>query len=168
MDRRAFLKWATHGLGVVFGAVIGVPAIAYLIDPRNRPAPPSGFRDVARLSELQVNMPHQVVIRDIRSDAWTLHPNDEIGRVWLIKRDDKTVDAFTSICPHLGCSINFETSNNSFLCPCHGGTFGVQGGKVSGPVPRGMDSLECKIDGETIRVKYENFKQGEVEKVLKT
>ena len=44
----------------------------------------------------------------------------------------------------------------------------MQGGKVSGPVPRGMDSLECKIDGETIRVKYENFKQGEVEKVLKT
>ena len=44
MDRRTFLKWATHGLGVVFGAIIGVPAIAYLIDPRNRPAPPGGFR----------------------------------------------------------------------------------------------------------------------------
>ena len=53
MERRSFLKWATHGLGVLFGALLGVPAVAYLIDARNRPAPNNDFRTVARLSELR-------------------------------------------------------------------------------------------------------------------
>jgi len=167
MHRRNFLKWATHGLGVVFGAIIGVPAIAYLIDPRNRPAPPSGFRAVGKLSELTEGVPHQVVIRDVRWDAWTLHPNDEIGRIWLIKRDEKTVDAFTATCPHLGCSINYEASDKLFLCPCHGGTFYLTGHKLRGPVPRGMDSLDCETDGDTILVKYQSFKSAEPEKVLR-
>ncbi|HMC66827.1 MAG TPA: ubiquinol-cytochrome c reductase iron-sulfur subunit [Gemmataceae bacterium] len=173
MDRRAFFKWATTGLGAIFGAILGVPAVAYLIDPRNRPAPPSDFRTVARLSELPEGTPHQVVIRDVRQDAWTLHPNDEIGRVWLIKRDAKTVDAFTSICPHLGCSINYEAKNESFLCPCHGGTFDPKGDLVTkpglkNPAPRGMDRLECEVDGELVRVKYQSFEQGKTEKVLKS
>src|SRR5262249_39514405 len=164
MDRRAFLKWATQGLSAIFGAVIGVPAVAYLIDPRNRPAPPSDFRNVARLSELEVDVPHQVVIRDVRQDAWTLHPNDEIGRVWLIKRQDGSVDAFTSSCPHLGCSINFEGR----LLRCRGGTFNLKGDAVGGPVPRGMDRLDYQIEADVVQVKYQSFKQGEEQKVLKT
>src|SRR5438105_4671456 len=103
--RRSFLKWATHGLGALFGVVLGIPALAYLIDARNRAAPAGDFKPVARLKELAVNVPQQVVIHDVRKDAWTLHPNDVIGRVWLIRRDNDQVEAFTTICPHLGCSV---------------------------------------------------------------
>ena len=41
MERRTFLRWAVHGMGAVFGAVLGVPALVYLVDPRNRPRWPS-------------------------------------------------------------------------------------------------------------------------------
>lgn len=181
MERRTFLKWATHGLGVLFGVVLGAPVVAYLIDPRNRPAPAGDFKPVARLSDLQPNVPKQVVIRDVRSDAWTLHPNDVVGRVWLIRRDNNEVEAFTTICPHLGCSINFEEGARKFVCPCHGGTFEISGDRVSNeklghtnPAPRGMDSLPInKVPNAAdpkdfiIEVKYENFKQGEEHKVRK-
>jgi len=168
-QRRTFLKVATHGLGLLFGAVLGVPAIAYLIDARNRPAPKNDFRTVARLSELQKGVPYQVVIRDLRHDAWTLHPNDVIGRVWLIRRDKENVDAFTTICPHLGCSVNFVEKDKLFICPCHGGTFDVIGQRLErpgfvNPAPRGMDRLECRldpVDPQLIQVKYENFIQGQ-------
>src|SRR5882672_2978217 len=169
VERRSFLKWAIHGLGVLFAAILGVPAVAYLIDARNRPARPSQFKTVARLSELTEGVPHQAVIQEARFDAWTLHPNDVIGRVWLIRRDKETVDAYTTICPHLGCSVNFEENNRLFICPCHGGTFDIHCQRIerpgfTNPAPRGMDRLECRrdpADPDLIQVRYENFRQGE-------
>jgi Rieske Fe-S protein len=186
MQRRSFLKWATHGLGVLFGAVLGIPAIAYLIDARNRPAPKNDFRPVARLSELKTGEPYQVVIRDIRHDAWTLHPNDVIGRVWLVRGEGEKVDALTTICPHLGCSVNFDAKDKLFLCPCHGGTFQLTGQRKEltdrqNPAPRGMDKLEIKISDDpdpshvvngkrdrVIAVKYQNFIQGKDTPIPKT
>ena len=67
--RRKFLRWAVHGLGAVFAAVLGVPAVVYLIDPRNRPNPERGFKPVARLRELTASTPKEVVIRATGRDA---------------------------------------------------------------------------------------------------
>ncbi|HEV3118350.1 MAG TPA: Rieske 2Fe-2S domain-containing protein [Gemmataceae bacterium] len=175
-NRRSLLKWATHGLGALFGALLGIPAIAYVIDARNRPAPDSDFRTVARLSELHKGVPHQVVIRDVRRDAWTLHPSDVIGRVWLVRGEGDTVNAFTTICPHLGCSVNFEAKDDLFLCPCHGGTFLLDGQRKelterTNPAPRGMDRLEIRLSHEpdpVIAVKYQNFLQGKETPIAKT
>ena len=184
MERRTFLKRITKLLGGVFGLLLAAPGVAYLIDPRNRPARPSAFRPVAKLSDLpepvegQPVTPTQVVIRDTRRDAWTLHPNEVIGRVWLIRHPDDKVTALTTICPHLGCSINFEDTRRRFVCPCHNGTFHATlddrlGRRVedtelgiTNPAPRGMDRLETRLvtDEETqditIEVKFENFIQG--------
>ncbi len=180
-ERRKFLKWVTHGLGALFGAVIGIPAVAYLIDPRNRPARAGDFRRVAKLSELQQDVPRQAVVLDVRRDAWTVHPNDVVGRVWLVRRDGDKVDAFTTICPHLGCSINYDSNQKRFICPCHNGTFELSGdnpkmsiiGKEN-VVPRPMDSLEVNLvqdpadpKDKVVEVKYQNFYQGEHEKIAK-
>jgi menaquinol-cytochrome c reductase iron-sulfur subunit len=182
MERRTFLRWATHGLGALFGAVLGIPAIAYLIDARNRPAPTGEFKPVAKLSELEIGKPKLAVIDDIRRDAWTLHPSDVLGRVWLIKRDEKTVDAFTTTCPHVGGSINFNAESKQFVCPLHGASFNLackrlsekeRGGKPN-PAPRDMDSLDVRVEKEEgtgemlVVVKYEVFATGEPEKKKKT
>ena len=165
--------------------MLGVPAVGYLIDPRNRPAASGAFKPVARFGELEENVPKAAVIRDIRRDAWTLHPDDVLGRVWLIWRGEKKqdgtpiVEAYTSTCPHLGCSINLE--KDRFVCPCHGATFDMKCQRVSdeelgrsNPAPRGMDSLEVELEpdpdnGEEfrIKVKYENFMQGKEHKEKK-
>ena len=169
MERRSFLKWVIHGLGALFAAVLGLPALAYLLDARHRPARAGQFKTVARLTDLVEDVPHQVVVQETRRDAWTLHPNDMIGRVWLIRRDQETVDAFTTVCPHLGCPVNFAEKDKLFICPCHGGTFDVNGQRVErpgfvNPAPRGMDRLECRrdpTDPTLIQVKYQNFLQGQ-------
>ena len=189
-ERRRFLKWVTHGLGALFGAVIGVPAVLYLIDPRNRKARAAGFRRVGKLSDLKEGVPSQAVLRDTRHDAWTVHPNDIVGRVWLVRRNadpkDPKVDAYTTICPHLGCSINYDEGQKLFICPCHNGTFTLECRKtefvagsnsVKNPAPRDMDSLEVQLDKDPdspadrpdyfIAVKYENFAQGHEQKEVK-
>ena len=187
LHRRTFLKWATNLLGGLFGAVLGIPAIGYVLDPRNRPAPPGDFRRVGRVSELTENVPKAAVIRDLRFDAWTLHPNDVIGRVWLIRRPgmdadgQPTVDVYTTTCPHLGGSINFEEKSKCFVCPLHGATFDFQCHRVgdealgrANPAPRDMDSLKIQLvpdpteDGDYfIEVKYESFMPGLPKKVNK-
>jgi menaquinol-cytochrome c reductase iron-sulfur subunit len=167
-DRRSILKRAIYGLSALFGAILGIPAVAFLIDPRNRPVRDQDFKTVARLSDLRIGEPQQVVIRAIRRDAWTLQPNEVIGRIWLVRRDRDQVDAFTTICPHLGCSVNFENKERLFICPCHGGTFDVHGERVerpglANPPPRNMDRLACQrdpADPELIQVKYQDFLQG--------
>jgi menaquinol-cytochrome c reductase iron-sulfur subunit len=187
IKRRSLLKLGTNLMGVCFAGALGVPAVGYLIDPRNRPAAKGEFRGVTRFSELVENVPASVAIRDTRHDAWTLHPNDVLGRVWLIyrgERDDAGVpriEAYTAICPHLGGSINFDKAKQQFVCPLHGATFDAACKRVSAgelgrenPAPRDMDSLEIEVlpDPATpgdylIRVKYENFIQGREEKVKK-
>jgi len=171
MQRRTFLEWTINGLGALFAAVLGVPAVAFLIDARNRPTRQNGFRTVARLNELQQDVPREIVIRETRRDAWNLHPDDIVGRVWLVRRPGNEVDAFTTICPHLGCSV--DRTDTGFLCPCHGGKFDLHGKRViplegSNPAPRDMDKLPAEmialpaapgdpVDFE-IKVEYKRFK----------
>jgi Rieske Fe-S protein len=172
-DRRSFLRWAVHGLGALFGVVLGVPAAAFLIDGRNRAAAAGGFKRVARLSELAPGQPRQFVIRETRRDAWTLYPNEVVGRVFLIRRDADRVDAYTTTCPHLGCSINYTgDAQTPFVCPCHGGRFDIDGKLIQtdNPAPRGMDSLQTQTvpvpDAPAgrpdyfIEVKFQVFKKG--------
>ncbi len=170
MERRTFLAWLTNGLSGIFAVVLGVPAVCYLIDPRNRKAPDSKFRAVARLSDLRENVPYAAVVRDTRTDAWTLYPDDVIGRVWLIRQPDNSVKAFTQICPHLGCPIGSQ--GQQFICPCHHATFDSNGTRLmaggENPAPRDMDSLACRVQGTgpdaVVEVEYKNFIQGRPEK----
>lgn len=41
--------------------------------------------------------------------------------------------ALSSICPHLGCQVHWESNNNRFFCPCHNGVFSEVGEPLSGP-----------------------------------
>src|SRR5437763_615114 len=84
--RRSFLAWATTGLGALFTAVLGAPVLAYVFDPRNRPSASGNFRvvDGVALRDLTVGLPVQGALKAVRRDGWTLHPNDVIGRVWIV------------------------------------------------------------------------------------
>ncbi|MDA7979358.1 MAG: Rieske (2Fe-2S) protein [Pirellulales bacterium] len=41
--------------------------------------------------------------------------------------------ALSSICPHLGCRVHWESQNDRFFCPCHNGTFAPDGAPTGGP-----------------------------------
>ena len=92
------------------------PGFAYLIDARNRPPPRAISNRWLRLSELPLNQPQQVVIRDVQRDAWTIEPNQVVGAPGSFCRD-KTMSRLSTICPHLGCWINFEETLASVRLP---------------------------------------------------
>jgi hypothetical protein len=80
-DRRSILGFALFGLGAIFSTILGIPIVAYVIDPRHRKGAQGTMKPVEgiRLDELPLSTPKQGVIRDMRRDGWTLYPNDECG-----------------------------------------------------------------------------------------
>lgn len=51
--------------------------------------------------------------------------------------------AYDAVCPHAGCPVGYSASANEFQCPCHGSTFNVETGAVTGgPAPRGLTVLK--------------------------
>ncbi len=50
--------------------------------------------------------------------------------------------ALSSVCPHLGCMVHWEPTNNRFFCPCHNGAFDKKGKAVSGPPAAASQSLK--------------------------
>jgi cytochrome b6-f complex iron-sulfur subunit len=72
------------------------------------------------------------------------------ARAYLTRQDD-TIVALWSRCPHLGCRVPWCESSGEFECPCHGTTFNRVGEHRNGPAPRGMDRFEVTIEeGELI------------------
>lgn len=49
--------------------------------------------------------------------------------------------ALSSVCPHLGCRVHWESQNDRFFCPCHNGAFDREGKAVSGPPQAANQSL---------------------------
>jgi nitrite reductase/ring-hydroxylating ferredoxin subunit len=41
--------------------------------------------------------------------------------------------ALSSVCPHLGCAVHWESQNDRFFCPCHNGAFDASGKATEGP-----------------------------------
>jgi Rieske Fe-S protein len=61
-----------------------------------------------------------------------------------------TFVAFSAICTHAGCLVDFSASNLEFQCPCHGSRFSARTGAVlNGPAVVALPSIRVQdsIDG---------------------
>lgn len=179
--RRSFLKWISGLLGAGIAAIVGVPTASFAISSlRKQSSPQATLRRVARLADLPQDRPVMIPIVGDLEDAWTVYPNEPIGRVWLARGPLDSADptktplkVFSAVCPHLGCTVQIAGDGKQFVCPCHNAAFKFDGERVvevagggQNPSPRGMDPLEYKIeqDGATkdwwVEVKYEQFELG--------
>ncbi len=78
----------------------------------------------------------------------------------------KGFKVFSSICPHLGCGVDWDKNTGKFICPCHDSYFGIEGNVLSGPSPRGMDTLETDIREGKLFVRFQKMKLGISKKIL--
>jgi thiosulfate dehydrogenase (quinone) large subunit len=50
--------------------------------------------------------------------------------------------AFDAVCPHAGCTVQYDTTGKLFVCPCHGSEFnGITGAVEVGPAQTGLTRL---------------------------
>ena len=66
-----------------------------------------------------------------------------------MRETETDIKAFDIHCTHLGCPLAFASGSGTFLCPCHGGSFSIEGEVLGGPPPRPMAQYEVQVvDGE--------------------
>ena len=117
--------------------------------------------------------PVAVTVKATLDDAWNRFKDVPVGSVWLRKQPDGEIMAFSSVCPHLGCSVNYRRSEGDFFCPCHTSSFDLDGKKTNEVPPRDMDDLQIKTatngtvdeQGQELWLKYQNFKGGKPEQI---
>ena len=166
--RRGLLATVASGLSALLGAALSVPFLAALASPARRNAAPArasgGFLPVIQVWDLPTGVPKRVEIVADDVDAWARQERQVLGAVWLIKIGREEVKAFSTVCPHLGCSINASAAGPGFACPCHTSSFSADGQVVGGPSPRSMDPLEVKVEKDTVLVRFARFRQGQAQR----
>jgi thiosulfate dehydrogenase [quinone] large subunit len=70
----------------------------------------------------------------------------------LIRTATDAVCAFSAVCTHEGCSVDYDSVSKELICPCHGARFDpLQNGKaIGGPTRTPLTELPVEISGEYI------------------
>jgi cytochrome b6-f complex iron-sulfur subunit len=60
--------------------------------------------------------------------------------------------AFTAICSHLDCTVQFRSDEKMIWCACHNGRYDLTGKNVSGPPPRPLEEFHVNLRGDDVIV----------------
>jgi Rieske Fe-S protein len=66
----------------------------------------------------------------------------------VVRTADGDVRAFTAVCTHLDCTVQFKQDTAQLWCACHNGTYDLGGNVVSGPPPRALEKFVVNLRGE--------------------
>lgn len=146
ISRRGFLQWLL-GFSVV-STVAGVftPIIGYLLPPSRPNLGDQGPTMVGAIGDFPMGDGRVVAVND--------------KPVIIVNTKAGGVKAFSAICTHLGCVVNWSGKKNVIQSPCHDGLFNpVSGAVVGGPPPRPLPAYEVVIkDGKV----YVGKPQGQI------
>ncbi len=74
------------------------------------------------------------------------------GQFYLVRFDNGGFMAMSLKCSHLGCSVIWDESEQTFRCPCHASSFDKQGLVINPPAPRPLDTYPVVIEGGMVKV----------------
>ena len=133
-DRRSFLDALLTVGFVSTAAAIAYPVARYLVPPQGgEPATASVI--AGKVSALK---PNSGVIFKFGSKPGI-----------LVRTADGEVRAFSAICTHLDCTVQFKADTAQLWCACHNGLYDLGGNVVSGPPPRGLEKFTVNLRGES-------------------
>ena len=131
LNRREFISWFWLGW-ITFSVIVGIVASALgrFLFPNVLFEKPSKFR-AGMPTDYSVGVDER--FKDTQS-------------VWLVKTNDNTMYALSTVCTHLGCTPNWLSSEQKFKCPCHGSGFRPTGLNYEGPAPRPLERFAINFD----------------------
>ncbi len=73
----------------------------------------------------------------------------------LVRLPNGDLRAFSAICTHLGCTVQYRADLQGIWCPCHNGLYNLQGANVSGPPPKPLEQYAVAVKDDKIWVSRE-------------
>jgi cytochrome b6-f complex iron-sulfur subunit len=132
----------TYLLGFSVLATLGgmlTPVVGYLWPPKRASAGGSGRVAIGTTLDFPSSQGKVVPVND--------------KPVIVVNTAQGGLKAFSAICTHLGCIVEWDQNRQFILCPCHDGRFNaVNGAVISGPPPAPLPELPLTLEGDAIYV----------------
>ncbi len=152
MSRREFVSIVAAAAGTIMGAIIGIPAIGYLIAPALQKVTAEAWIPVGPLANFPVGVPTLFNFNRTTINGWVQSVNSY--GAFIVKHEDGSVLALSNKCTHLSCRVNWKPENSAYVCPCHDAWFNINGGIIKGPQPRPLDHYETKIENDDLSIHF--------------
>ncbi|MBI4354523.1 MAG: Rieske (2Fe-2S) protein [Candidatus Omnitrophica bacterium] len=137
LTRRAFLRSLLKG-GVL--ALLGAtlyPILRYLYPVKGAESVVTSVA-AAKVDELAVNTAK--IFRFGNRPGMLVHtPQGELK-------------AFSAVCTHLNCTVQYDEDASVIWCACHNGKFDLNGQVISGPPPKPLESYQVNVRGDDVIV----------------
>ena len=137
-DRREVISLASIAGLSILGVVIGKAFTRKAQSNLQSQSSSSSSQAIAKVSDISIGK--------------AIHIKDAQGAPGYIFRTKAGVFAYSAICTHQGCTVNFNSDNGHFQCPCHGAEFDpANGAKVlAGPAPSPLTKIKISVQGNNI------------------
>lgn len=123
--RRRFLLWLVRGFGSLWALGAAWVTLAFV-------QPPKGGRGLAETT-LDAGTADSLPIGQGRLVRHGSHP------VWVVRTGEEAFVGMSAVCTHLHCILGWDTEKRVMDCPCHAGSFDLNGNVLSGPAPRALE-----------------------------
>ena len=137
VSRRSFLDYLLGGGLVVWTIGGAAPVISYLW-PAQRQGPGAQAVSAGKAEGWEEWQAKMVAVS---------------GQPALVLRTAQGFRAFSAVCTHLGCIVQWNGQRRQIACPCHAGFFDPNGRVVSGPPPRPLTELGVALVNGEVMVK---------------
>jgi Rieske Fe-S protein len=70
----------------------------------------------------------------------------------LVRTADGQFRAFSAVCTHLNCTVQYNDQSRQIWCACHNGLFDLNGKVVGGPPPKPLEQFAVHVQGDEVVV----------------
>ncbi len=136
-SRRGFLKGflATASAGLV--AMVAYPVLRFI-------SPPS-------VPEAATSQVLAGTVQELDGRGWKIFAFGSAPGI-LVRLDSGEYKAFSALCTHLDCTVQYRPEERRFWCPCHNGFFDLNGINVAGPPPKPLTAYVVNVQDNDIFV----------------
>jgi Rieske Fe-S protein len=138
MMRRSFLDWFLGTTVGAFLATILYPLVMYLIPPRVEESPSRSVNLSIKPAELKAN------------SGQIFRFGSQAGI--LVRTPQGELRAFSAICTHLACIVQYRADLSHIWCACHNGHFDLNGTNIAGPPPRPLEQYNVNTRADRVVV----------------
>lgn len=156
-SRRSFFGILVGSISAVVGAIMAIPLARFALYPVFHSTGGTEWFSLGSPDQFGSREPVRAEVEVRKVEGWRASVVKQT--VWVTRDGAGQIRVLSGICPHLGCTVPWNATENMFVCPCHKGFFKPDGSLVSGPPPRGLDPLPTKIENGQLWVKYQHFQQ---------
>jgi cytochrome b6-f complex iron-sulfur subunit len=136
--RRNFLNWFLSTTAGAFLVSVTYPLSKYLI-------PPEVTESTASTVTLSIKP------NDVKANSGQIFRFGSQPAI-LIKDANGELKAFSAVCTHLACIVQYRSDISHVWCACHNGHFDLNGRNVEGPPPKPLEQYVVNVRADQIVV----------------